>query len=82
MSLPNISPPEAKRLVAEGAILIDVREGDEYLRSHIPGACHFAMSRFEPSLLAAFAVKTLNFHCRSGAGTAGRHGQGRTAGNQ
>ena len=69
MSLPNISPPEAKRLVAEGAILIDVREGDEYLRSHIPGAFHLAMSRFEPSLLAGFAGKTLIFHCRSGART-------------
>jgi len=69
MSLPKISPQEAKRLVAEGAILIDIRESDEHARSHIPGAYHLAMSRYEPSLLAASSGKTLIFHCRSGART-------------
>lgn len=69
MSLPKISPQEAKRLIAAGAVLIDIREADEHRRSHIPGAYHLAMSRFDPSLLAASAGKTLIFHCRSGART-------------
>lgn len=69
MSLPKISPQEAQRLVAEGAVLIDIREADERARTHIPGAYHVALSRFDPSLLAASAGKTLIFHCRSGART-------------
>ena len=71
MSLRTISPQDAKRLVADGAVLIDIREADEHARSHIPGAYHVALSRLEPSLLAASSGKTVIFHCRSGARTAG-----------
>lgn len=71
MSLPTISPEEAKRLVADGAVLIDIREADEHARSHIPGAYHVALSRLDPSLLAASSGKTVIFHCRSGARTLG-----------
>ena len=32
MSLRSIGPHEAKRLMDEGAILVDIREADEYAR--------------------------------------------------
>jgi rhodanese-related sulfurtransferase len=70
MSLPKISPREAKRLVEQGATLIDIREADEHARSHIPGAYHLALSKLAPGVLAGAAGKTLIFHCRSGARTA------------
>lgn len=66
MSLPTITPAEAKRRIAQGAALIDIREKDEYAREHIAGA------RNRP--LAALA--TLNgvkgpiiFHYRAGSRT-------------
>lgn len=75
MSLPLIAPPEAKRLVEQGAILVDIREDDEHRRSHIPGAYHVALSRFEPKLLSGASGKTIIFHCRSGARTLGNAAQ-------
>lgn len=66
MSLPTITPAEAKRRIAQGAALIDIREKDEYAREHIAGA------RNRP--LAALAdldgVKgPIIFHCRAGTRT-------------
>ena len=69
MALPTLSPQEARRLVADGAVLIDIREADEHARSHIPGAYHLALSKLDPGLIAASSGKTLIFHCRSGART-------------
>ena len=40
----NITPTEAKKLVDAGALLVDIREPDEYLREHIPGARLVAIS--------------------------------------
>ncbi len=71
MAWPTLLPREAKRLVDEGAILIDIREDDEHARIHIPGAHHIALSRFDRSLMAASSGKTIIFHCRSGARTLG-----------
>ena len=75
MSLPSIPPRQAKRLVEQGAILVDIREDDEHRRSHIPGAYHVALSRFEPKLLAGASGKTIVFHCHSGARTLGNAAQ-------
>lgn len=67
MSLPTISPAEARRLIAEGAILIDVRQPDEHARERIAGAkCH-PLSDFTGSPIAQGPVI---FHCRSGMRTA------------
>jgi rhodanese-related sulfurtransferase len=38
MSLPTILPAEAKRLIDQGATLIDIRGPDEFARERIPGA--------------------------------------------
>ena len=38
MTLPTIDPIAAKRLIDDGAVLIDIREVDEFARERVPGA--------------------------------------------
>ena len=72
MSLPTISPAEAKRLVDQGALLIDVRGADEHARERIPGARNLPLDRL-------FAIdagsRPVVFHCKSGARTAAGAGR-------
>jgi rhodanese-related sulfurtransferase len=69
MMAQTIRPHEAKRLVDQGAILIDIREANEHAREHIPGARHEALSRLGGPIERAAAPAVI-FHCRSGARTA------------
>ena len=71
MSLPTISPHEAKHLLDQGAILVDIREADERAREHIPGARHIPLSKLDEVDLATHHGEILIFHCRSGARTKG-----------
>lgn len=73
MSLPNISPQKAKELIAQGAVLIDVREADEHARERIPGARHHALSQLNDQLPANAGA--VIFHCRSGNRTATHAGK-------
>lgn len=41
----ELSPTEALGLVEGGAVLLDVREDDEWVAGHAPQARHMAMSR-------------------------------------
>ncbi|MFM2422225.1 MAG: hypothetical protein RL291_755, partial [Pseudomonadota bacterium] len=63
MSLPTISPAEAKRLIDDGATLIDIRGTDEHARERIPGAHNLPLDRLS-------AINSLSrpvvFHCKSG----------------
>ena len=68
MSLETIDPIAAKRLIEEGAILVDIREADEHAREHVPGARHQPLSRL--GSVSAGQAKAVIFHCRSGARTA------------
>jgi rhodanese-related sulfurtransferase len=68
MSLPTIDPARAKRLIDEGAVLVDVREADEQARERVPGARHNPLSRL--AAVDARGAKAVIFHCRSGARTA------------
>ncbi|MDB5572182.1 MAG: hypothetical protein JWN93_3365 [Hyphomicrobiales bacterium] len=70
MSLPTISAEKAKVLLAQGAVLVDVREADEHARERAPGAYHLPLSKLDEADLAAHAGKQVIFHCRSGARTA------------
>jgi len=66
MSLPTITPAEAKRLIAQGATLIDIRDKDEHAREHI------AVARNRPlgTLSDLGGVKgPIIFHCRAGKRT-------------
>lgn len=66
MSLPAISPAEAKRLIDIGAVLIDVREPDEHLRERIPGARNEPLSRLGR---LSSGGRPVVFHCKSGGRT-------------
>jgi rhodanese-related sulfurtransferase len=68
MSLPTIDVARARRLLDQGAVLVDVREADEHAREHVPGARHNSLSRL--ATVEAPAGKAVIFHCRSGARTA------------
>jgi rhodanese-related sulfurtransferase len=69
MSLPTISPEQAKRLLDQGAMLIDIREADEHAREKIASARHLPLSKLDEADLAVHAGKPVIFHCRSGART-------------
>jgi rhodanese-related sulfurtransferase len=71
VSLQTISPTRAAELVRKGAVLIDIREADEYAREHIPGARHHALSRIDAESPIRKGDEVLVFHCRAGARTKG-----------
>ncbi|MEU6377231.1 rhodanese-like domain-containing protein [Streptomyces sp. NPDC046909] len=68
-SHPRASVTEARRLFRDGeAVLVDVREADEFRAGHIPGALHIPLARLE-SVSAARHLGTaqrLVLVCRSG----------------
>lgn len=68
MTIPSISPEQARALLADGAVLVDIRNHDEHAREHIPGAVLWPVS--QPAVpFPKGAAKTVVFHCRSGART-------------
>ncbi len=71
MSLPKISPLSAKRLLDQGAILVDIREADEHAREKVIGAHHLPLSKLDEADLALHEGKPVIFHCKSGARTMG-----------
>ncbi len=73
MTLPSIDAAQAKRLIDEGAILVDIREADERAREHVQGSHHNALSRL--SAIDSAKSKAVVFHCRSGARTAANAGR-------
>ena len=72
MSLPSISPQDAKKLIDQGATLVDIRGADERAREHIPGSQHGPLG----SATNFAGVKgPIVFHCRSGMRTANNAGR-------
>jgi rhodanese-related sulfurtransferase len=71
MSLPKISPLQAKQMLDDGAILVDIREPDEHAREHIAAAKHMPLSRLDDADLSVHQGRPVVFHCRSGARTLG-----------
>ncbi|MGX4771071.1 rhodanese-like domain-containing protein [Bradyrhizobium guangdongense] len=69
MSLPKIDPATARRLVKQGAIVVDIREAEEFARENISGAHHLPLSRLDEADLDVKAGKPVIFHCKSGART-------------
>lgn len=67
MSVKPIAPEEAARLVAEGALLVDIREPDE-CTVVIAGAHPAPLSRGAGGI-AARPGQAVIFHCRSGQRT-------------
>jgi rhodanese-related sulfurtransferase len=71
MSLATLSPTEAKRLLDQGALLVDIREADEHARENIPGARLVPLSQLDQTNLALPEGQRVIFHCKSGARTQG-----------
>lgn len=62
----TISPAEAKRRIDAGAVLIDIRDPDEYARAHIPCAKNVPLAKIG----RVDGAPEVIFHCRSGMRTA------------
>jgi rhodanese-related sulfurtransferase len=45
--VPQVTPEEAAQRVDEGALLLDVREDDEWHAGHAPGAQHLPLGRLQ-----------------------------------
>jgi len=65
MTLPTITPAEARRLIATGARLVDIRSPDEHARARIPGA----ENRPVDTLGRIGSAPAVIYHCRSGMRT-------------
>lgn len=63
MPLPQISPADAKALIDRGALLIDIRENDEFARERVPQASNMPLPKLGSVGKDRPAVV---FHCRSG----------------
>ena len=67
----GIDVPECARLLETGeAVLIDVREENEWNAERIPGATLYPLSSFHLNAPEADQSKIGIFHCRSGRRTA------------
>lgn len=53
-------------LKAGEALVVDVREVDEFAAGHIPGAVNMPLSSFQPSKLPSSGGKTLILNCLGG----------------
>jgi rhodanese-related sulfurtransferase len=67
MSLPALNPLEAKRLMDQGAVLVDIRDADEHARERVPGAKNLPLPQLDSTAFPDTAV--VIFHCRSGTRT-------------
>jgi len=66
MILPTVTPEEAKRLIDQGATLIDIRGADKRAQEHIPGSHHGPLAQM--TNFAGVGAPII-FHCRSGMRT-------------
>ncbi len=71
-TLITLAPSAAQdRLKSGDAVLVDIREADEFARSHVPGALSQPLSGWEAAHLQIEAGRDVIFTCRSGMRTAG-----------
>ncbi|MGE3744193.1 MAG: rhodanese family protein [Sphingomonadaceae bacterium] len=66
MTMTSVTPAEARRLIENGAKLVDIRDRDEHAREHIPGADNVPVAEMDRLNSGDCPVV---FHCRSGART-------------
>lgn len=66
MTLPTLSPADARSAIAAGARLVDIRAPDEHARERIPGAVNMPLAQLGPLPQDGRAVI---FHCKSGMRT-------------
>ncbi|MFM5884392.1 MAG: rhodanese-like domain-containing protein [Novosphingobium sp.] len=67
-----LTPAElSERLAAGRAVLVDVREADEFARNHIAGALSRPLSQWEQAHLSVAPGADVVFTCKSGVRTQG-----------
>ena len=67
----QVTPNEAHTLMTEsGALLLDVREQDEWDEARIPGSVHKPMSTFQDWYDTLPGDRTIVVHCHSGGRSA------------
>ena len=62
----DITPEEAAALIAGGALLVDVREQEEWDAGHVEGALHFPLSTLPARWQELPDADRTVFVCRSG----------------
>lgn len=68
----TLSPAEARRKLSGGeAVLIDIREPDEFVRCHVAGAQSRPLSQWGTEALPAAPGQDVIFTCKSGMRTGG-----------
>lgn len=68
--IPETDPLEAVDLVDAGAVLLDVREDEEWAAGHAPAAVHLPMSTISGRAAEIPNDRTIVCVCRSGARSA------------
>jgi rhodanese-related sulfurtransferase len=72
MTMQTLTPQQARQAIADGALLIDIRDPDEHLRERIPGAVNLPLARVAE---LAPSGQPVVFHCRSGMRTEANAGK-------
>jgi rhodanese-related sulfurtransferase len=63
----EIGPQALEAMLRDGsAVVVDVREPDEFAGGHIPGAINMPLSGFQPSRLPTIEGKKLILNCQGG----------------
>ncbi len=62
----QVTPQEAAERMAEGALLLDVREDDEWAAGHAPDAHHLPLGRLEADYTSLEATRPIVAVCRMG----------------
>ena len=65
----EIAPAEAAREVERGALLIDVREKEDWDAGHVPGATHLTRGNVEVEIEAIAAALDTPIICHCGGGS-------------
>jgi rhodanese-related sulfurtransferase len=64
--VPTVGPDEALRWVSEGAVLVDVREQNEWDAGHAPQALHVPLGTLATASLPDYRGRRVLAVCRSG----------------
>ena len=65
-----LKPSEVADRIAKGAVLVDIREPEEFRRRHVPGAVSRPLSATETARLKVEPAPEVIFTCKSGMRTA------------
>lgn len=66
MSNKVLTPQAAQELLAQGAVMVDIRGADEYAREHIVDAQHMPMEQLSSQGMPNNQANAVIFHCNSG----------------